>query len=143
MISPFVEPGKVEETEYANHFTLLKTLETMFGVEPLGYAGEAEMPTLSPELFRPAEEVEKEAEEGGKGKGRRKKSKGKGTSKRTAFAVERAQPAAEITRRTASPNSATPRNLRIVGPVKRRDRRAPSWAPGSTPTESAIARRKP
>ena len=51
MISPFVEPGTVEETEYANHFTLLKTLETMFGVEPLGYAGEEEMPTLSPSLF--------------------------------------------------------------------------------------------
>jgi phosphatidylinositol-3-phosphatase len=52
LISPFVEPGKVEEAEYANHFTLLKTLETMFGVEPLGYASEEEVPTLSPELFR-------------------------------------------------------------------------------------------
>jgi phosphatidylinositol-3-phosphatase len=63
MISPYVEAGKVEETEYANHFTLLKTLATMFGVEPLGYATEAEMPTLSPSLFRSAEEVEKEAAE--------------------------------------------------------------------------------
>jgi phosphatidylinositol-3-phosphatase len=52
MISPFVEPGTVVETEYANHFTLLKTLETMFGVEPLGYASEEEMPTLSPTLFK-------------------------------------------------------------------------------------------
>jgi hypothetical protein len=51
MISPFVEAGKVEETEYANHFTLLKTLETMLGVEPIGYAAEEEMPTLSAELF--------------------------------------------------------------------------------------------
>jgi hypothetical protein len=51
MISPFVEPGKVEETEYANHFTLLKTLATMLGVEPMGYAAEEEVPTLSPELF--------------------------------------------------------------------------------------------
>ena len=51
IISPFVLPGSVEETEYANHFTLLKTLETMFGVEPLGYAAEEEVPTLSPELF--------------------------------------------------------------------------------------------
>ncbi len=114
MISPFVEPGTVVETEYANHFTLLKTLETMFGVEPLGYAGEEEMPTLSPELF-----VEPEATEG------------------------ESQKAAETSKRTASPNSATPRNLRIVGPVKRRDRRAPNWAPGRTPIESAIARLKP
>ncbi len=51
MISPFVEPGRVEEAEYANHFTLLKTLATMFGVEPTGYAAEEEVPTLSPELF--------------------------------------------------------------------------------------------
>ncbi len=51
MISPFVEPGKVEESEYANHFTLLKTLATMLGVEPTGYAAEAEVPTLSPDLF--------------------------------------------------------------------------------------------
>jgi hypothetical protein len=58
MISPFVEAGTVVETEYANHFTLLKTLETMFGVEPLGYASEEEMPTLSPELFLTAEEIE-------------------------------------------------------------------------------------
>jgi hypothetical protein len=57
MISPFVEPGKVEETEYANHFTLLKTLATMLGVEPTGYAAE-EMPTLSPELFVEEEPVE-------------------------------------------------------------------------------------
>lgn len=53
MISPFVEPGKVEEAEYANHFTLLKTLATMLGVEPPGYAAEEEVPTLSPELFIP------------------------------------------------------------------------------------------
>ena len=51
LISPLVEPGTVEELEYANHFTLLETLEKMFGVEPLGYAAEEELPTLSPELF--------------------------------------------------------------------------------------------
>jgi len=56
MISPFVEAGKVEETEYANHFTLLKTLATMLGVEPTGYAAEEEVPTLSPELFVEAPE---------------------------------------------------------------------------------------
>jgi phosphatidylinositol-3-phosphatase len=53
LISPLVEAGKVEEAEYANHFTLLKTLETMFGVEPLGYAAEEAVPTLSSELFVP------------------------------------------------------------------------------------------
>ena len=58
IISPLVLAGSVEEGEYANHFTLLKTLETMFGVEPLGYAASEEVPTLSPELF-----VKEETEE--------------------------------------------------------------------------------
>jgi hypothetical protein len=75
MISPYVEAGKVEEAEYANHFTLLKTLEKMFGVEPLGFAAEEEMPALSASLFRTAEEVEKEAEE------KKAKSTGKKSSK--------------------------------------------------------------
>lgn len=56
LISPDVEPGKVEEAEYANHFTLLKTLATMLGVEPTGYAAEEEVSTLSPDLFVPGAE---------------------------------------------------------------------------------------
>jgi len=51
LISPLVLAGSLEEREFANHFTLLKTLEKMFGVEPLGYAAEEEVPTLSSELF--------------------------------------------------------------------------------------------
>jgi phosphatidylinositol-3-phosphatase len=62
IISPLVLPGSVEETEYANHFTLLKTLETMFGVEPLGYVASEEVPTLSPELFVKEETEEERAE---------------------------------------------------------------------------------
>jgi hypothetical protein len=61
IISPLVLAGSVEETEYANHFTLLKTLETMFGVEPLGYAASEEVPTLSPELFVKEETEEERA----------------------------------------------------------------------------------
>jgi hypothetical protein len=62
IISPLVLAGSVEETEYANHFTLLKTLEAMFGVEPLGYAAGEEVPTLSPELFVKEETEEERAE---------------------------------------------------------------------------------
>jgi hypothetical protein len=58
LISPLVKPETVEELESANHFTLLKTLAGMFGVEPPGYAAEEEVPTLDPELF-----VEEEAAE--------------------------------------------------------------------------------
>jgi hypothetical protein len=61
MISPLVLAGSVEESEYANHFTLLKTLETMFGVEPLGYAAGEGVPTLSPELFTKEETEEERA----------------------------------------------------------------------------------
>jgi hypothetical protein len=86
MISPFVEPGTVVETEYANHFTLLKTLEKMFEVEPLGYAGEEEMPTLSPSLFKTAEEIEEEEKAAEKSK---KKSKSTATTKQTADAIDR------------------------------------------------------
>ncbi|MBS1889276.1 MAG: hypothetical protein JSU06_19025 [Actinobacteria bacterium] len=60
LISPYVEPGKVEEAQFANHFTLLKTLQTMLGVEPLGYAAEEKVPALSAALFRSQEEVEAE-----------------------------------------------------------------------------------
>ncbi len=120
MISSLVEPGTVVETEYANHFTLLKTLATMFGVEAPGYASEEEVPTLSPELFlEPAEAGEEEE------------------------STAAGQESAESSKRSASASNAMPRNLRIAGPVKRRDRRAPSWAPGRTPIERAIARLKP
>jgi hypothetical protein len=57
LISPFVEPGRVEEAEYANHFTLLKTLATMLGVEPTGYAAEEEVATLGADLFTASEEM--------------------------------------------------------------------------------------
>jgi phosphatidylinositol-3-phosphatase len=87
MISPFVEPGTVVETEYANHFTLLKTLETMFEVEPLGYASEEEMPTLSPSLFKSAEEIEAEEKEAAAKS--KKKSKSAATTKQAAAAIDR------------------------------------------------------
>lgn len=57
LISPFVEAGKVEEAEYANHFTLLKTLATMLRIEPTGYAAEEEVSTLGADLFTSGEEM--------------------------------------------------------------------------------------
>ena len=40
LISPFVKPGSVNETGYYNHFSLLLSIEELFGLEPLGYAAE-------------------------------------------------------------------------------------------------------
>jgi hypothetical protein len=40
LISPFVKPGSVNETGYYNHFSLLLSIEELFGQQPLGYAAE-------------------------------------------------------------------------------------------------------
>jgi hypothetical protein len=40
LLSPFVSPGTVNETAYFNHFSLLKSVEELFELQPLGYAGE-------------------------------------------------------------------------------------------------------
>jgi hypothetical protein len=45
LISPFVEAGSVNETAVYNHFSLLLTIEELFGLEKLGYANE---PALLP-----------------------------------------------------------------------------------------------
>src|SRR3954470_2700416 len=38
LISPFIKPGTVDSTDY-NHYSFLRTVEDMFGLEHLGYAG--------------------------------------------------------------------------------------------------------
>lgn len=38
LVSPFIKPGTVSTTPY-NHYALLKTLEDIFGLDHLGYAG--------------------------------------------------------------------------------------------------------
>jgi hypothetical protein len=45
LISPFVEAGSVNETGYYNHFSLLRSIEELFGLQPIGYAAN---PALSP-----------------------------------------------------------------------------------------------
>lgn len=40
LISPFVAAGTVNETGYYNHFALLRSIEELFELEPLGYAAE-------------------------------------------------------------------------------------------------------
>jgi hypothetical protein len=45
LISPFVKSGSVNETGYYNHFSLLRSIEELFGLQPIGYAAN---PALSP-----------------------------------------------------------------------------------------------
>lgn len=40
LLSKYVAPGTVEESGYYNHFSLLRSLEELFGLPPLGYAAE-------------------------------------------------------------------------------------------------------
>jgi hypothetical protein len=40
LLSPFVAPGTVNEAGYFNHFSLLRSIEELFELEPVGYAAE-------------------------------------------------------------------------------------------------------
>jgi len=40
LLSPFVAPGTVNESGYYNHYSLLRSIEELFELEPLGYAAE-------------------------------------------------------------------------------------------------------
>lgn len=45
LLSPFVEPGTVNESGYYNHFTLLLAIDELFDLTPIGYAAN---PVLTP-----------------------------------------------------------------------------------------------
>jgi phosphatidylinositol-3-phosphatase len=62
LISPFVEPGTVAEAGYYDHFSFLRTVEELFGLTPLGYAGEPALSGFEPSLFNAAAEEEEEEE---------------------------------------------------------------------------------
>jgi phosphatidylinositol-3-phosphatase len=53
LISPFVEPGTTSET-YFNHFSLLATIEELFGLEKLGYAAEPAITGFDESIFNAA-----------------------------------------------------------------------------------------
>jgi hypothetical protein len=51
LISPYLAPGTVEEGAYYNHFSFLRSVEELFGLEPLGYAAEPALTGFEPSLF--------------------------------------------------------------------------------------------
>ncbi len=53
VISPFVKPGTVSAEPY-NHYSLLRTVEQIFGLPPLGYAAEPNLKVFGPEVFTDA-----------------------------------------------------------------------------------------
>lgn len=51
LLSPFIEKGGGLVQETYDHFSLLSTIEQLFGLEKLGYAGLAEVKSFSASLF--------------------------------------------------------------------------------------------
>lgn len=51
LISPYLAPGTVEEASYYNHFSFLRSVEELFGLEPLGYAAEPALTGFEASLF--------------------------------------------------------------------------------------------
>lgn len=58
LLSSLVKPGTVDETTFANHFTLLATIEELFELEKLGYAKEPALLPLEPSVFNAGAEEE-------------------------------------------------------------------------------------
>jgi len=50
LLSPFVKPGTTSSTPY-NHYALLRTIEALFGLRPLGYAAAASVPVFGADVF--------------------------------------------------------------------------------------------
>ena len=53
VLSPFVQPGTVSAVAY-NHYSLLKTVQAIFALPPLGYAADAQLAVFGPDVFSAA-----------------------------------------------------------------------------------------
>jgi hypothetical protein len=56
LLSPFVEEGSVNETGYFNHFSLLASIEDLFGLERIGYAANPVLPVFDESVYNAPEE---------------------------------------------------------------------------------------
>ena len=55
LLSPFVDPGSVNETGYYNHYSLLLSIEELFEVTKLGYAAEEALTAFDSSVFNSEE----------------------------------------------------------------------------------------
>ncbi len=55
LISPYVKPGSVDETSYYNHFSLLLSIEELFGLKSLGYAANSVVSGFESAVYNNAE----------------------------------------------------------------------------------------
>jgi len=49
-LSPYIDPGTIDETAY-NHFSLLRSVENIFGLPHLGFAAQSGLVAFGPDLF--------------------------------------------------------------------------------------------
>lgn len=54
LISPFVKPGSVNETGYYNHFSLLLSIESLFELQPIGYAANPALTAFDGSVYNAA-----------------------------------------------------------------------------------------
>jgi len=50
LLSPFIRPGTVSQVPY-NHYALLRSVEDLFGLEHLGYAGQEGLKSFGPDIY--------------------------------------------------------------------------------------------
>jgi hypothetical protein len=50
LLSPFIKPGTVSTTSY-NHYSQLRSIEDIFGLTHLGYAGQSTVPSFGSDVF--------------------------------------------------------------------------------------------
>jgi hypothetical protein len=53
VLSQFVKPGTVSAVPY-NHYSLLRTVEAIFSLPPLGYAAEPDLAPFGPDVLSAA-----------------------------------------------------------------------------------------
>jgi hypothetical protein len=51
LISKYVQPGSVQSVDYYNHFSLLASIEDLFGLPRLGYAKDASLPVFDSSVY--------------------------------------------------------------------------------------------
>jgi phosphatidylinositol-3-phosphatase len=51
LMSPFIKPGTVSDVPY-NHYSMLRSVEDLFGLGHLGYAGEKGLASFGPDVYR-------------------------------------------------------------------------------------------
>jgi hypothetical protein len=54
LISRYVKPDSLDQVDTFNHFSLLKSIEDLFGLKPLGYARDSALPVFDAAIFNAA-----------------------------------------------------------------------------------------